>query len=57
MELSNKSGLRIGAAFAAKIAASVVILAGATGAAFAAWIDNGAQILLAMAASGMSWCF
>ena len=42
---------------AAKITASVAALAAATGAAFAAWIDNGPQILMSMAETGLSWCF
>jgi len=40
-----------------KLAVATVAFAAATGAAFAAWVDNGAQIFLAMAASGLAWCF
>ena len=40
-----------------KIAAGFVVLAVATGVAFAAWIDNGAGIFMAMIESGLAWCF
>lgn len=41
----------------AKIALTVAALAAATGAAFAAWMDQGAGIVLAMVESGLAWCF
>jgi hypothetical protein len=42
---------------AVKIGLAVVAVAAATGVAFAAWVENGAAILLAMAETGLSWCF
>jgi hypothetical protein len=42
---------------ALKIAAAIALVAGATGAAFAAWIDNGPQMLMSMTAAGLAWCF
>ena len=42
---------------AAKLALGVAALAAATGLAFAAWIDNGAGIFMAMVESGLAWCF
>ncbi len=34
-----------------------VVTAAATGAAFAGWANHGPEMFLAMAASGLSWCF
>lgn len=48
---------RSGTLLAAKIALAGTALAAATGAAFAAWIDNGPAMLMSMAASGLAWCF
>ena len=31
--------------------------AAATGVAFAAWVDNGAGMLMAMVETGLAWCF
>ncbi|HTV68692.1 MAG TPA: hypothetical protein VMF90_09155 [Rhizobiaceae bacterium] len=45
------------ALFLAKIGTGLVLLAAATGAAFAAWIDNGPEMLMSMAETGLSWCF
>ena len=42
---------------AAKIGMAVIALAAATGVAFAAWVENGAGILMTMAETGLSWCF
>lgn len=42
--------------FAGKIAAAVIALAGATGAAFAAWVDNGDEIFVSMVQAGLAWC-
>jgi hypothetical protein len=39
------------------IAGTAALLSSATGAAFAAWSHHGAEIFLAMAASGLAWCF
>jgi len=41
----------------ARIATAGVVLAAATGAAFAAWVDNGAGIFMTMVESGLAWCF
>ncbi|MBL8584953.1 MAG: hypothetical protein JNL61_22320 [Rhizobiaceae bacterium] len=46
-----------GTAAVAKLAVAVLSLAAATGAAFAAWIDQGAGIFLATVDAGLSWCF
>lgn len=40
----------------AKIALGVAALGAATGAAFAAWIENDAGIFRAMVEAGLSWC-
>lgn len=45
------------AASLAAIAALALGLAAATGVAFAAWLDKGAGIFIAMVESGLSWCF
>jgi len=42
---------------ALKIALGVALVAAATGAAFAAWIDNGDAMLISMFESGLAWCF
>ncbi len=39
-----------------KIALGVAVLAAATGAAFAAWIDNGGEMLASMFQAGLAWC-
>ncbi len=40
-----------------KIALGVALAATATGAAFAAWVDNGDAMLMSMFEAGMAWCF
>ena len=40
-----------------KIALGVTVVAAATGAAFASWVENGAGIFLTMAEAGLAWCF
>ena len=40
-----------------KIALGVALVAAATGAAFAAWVDNGDAMLVSMFEAGMAWCF
>ncbi|MGE0283643.1 MAG: hypothetical protein AB7P20_23920 [Rhizobiaceae bacterium] len=40
-----------------KIALGVALVAAATGAAFAAWIDNGDEMLMSMFEAGLAWCF
>lgn len=42
---------------AAKVALATVLVAAATGAAFAAWMENGAGIFLATVEAGLAWCF
>ncbi|SFJ93091.1 hypothetical protein SAMN04488498_101364 [Mesorhizobium albiziae] len=42
---------------AVKIGLAVLAVAAATGVAFAAWVENGAAILMTMAETGLSWCF
>lgn len=41
----------------AKVALGGIVLAAATGAAFASWMDQGAGIFLAMVDAGLAWCF
>jgi hypothetical protein len=41
----------------ARIAIAAAAIAAATGAAFAAWVDQGAVIFLTMVESGLAWCF
>jgi len=41
----------------ARIAIAAAAIAAATGAAFAAWVDQGAGIFLTMVESGLAWCF
>jgi hypothetical protein len=42
---------------AGKIALGVAVLSAATGAAFAAWVENSDEIFLSLVESGLSWCF
>ena len=44
-------------AAATKLVLGVALLAAATGAAFAAWVENGAGIFLSLVEAGLSWCF
>ncbi|MBL8575872.1 MAG: hypothetical protein JNK47_01480 [Mesorhizobium sp.] len=41
----------------AKIALGVALLAGASGVAFASWIDKGAAIFMTSIEAGLAWCF
>lgn len=41
----------------AKIGLALAVLAAVTGIAFASWVDKGAAIFMAMAESGLAWCF
>lgn len=34
-----------------------ILLAAATGVAFAAWVDNGDAMLMSMFEAGLAWCF
>lgn len=43
--------------FALPLALSLAALSVATGAAFGAWVDNGAAIFMTLAQIGLSWCF
>lgn len=47
---------RISVKTVAKVILSVAAFGAATGAAFAAWIDNDAGIFRAMVEAGLSWC-
>ncbi|MER2536267.1 MAG: hypothetical protein ABTQ31_14015 [Rhizobiaceae bacterium] len=51
---TRKTGL---AARLAAIALACLALTVLTGAAFAGWLNHGAGIFLAMAETGLSWCF
>lgn len=39
------------------LAAGALVLSAVTGLAFAGWLDSGARIFMAMAETGMAWCF
>lgn len=39
------------------LAAGALALSAATGLAFAGWLDSGARIFMAMAETGLAWCF
>lgn len=39
-----------------KIVLGVVAVGAATGAAFAAWVENGDQMLASMFQAGLAWC-
>ncbi len=41
----------------ALLAAGAILASGATGLAFAGWLDNGARIFMTMAETGLAWCF
>ncbi|MBX3596862.1 MAG: hypothetical protein KF874_04735 [Rhizobiaceae bacterium] len=41
---------------AAKLTLGAAMLAGATGAAFAAWLNHGDEIFLSVIESGLAWC-
>lgn len=40
-----------------RIAIAAVALSAATGLGFALWMQSGARMFLAMAETGLSWCF
>jgi hypothetical protein len=42
---------------AARLVLAAIAFGALTGAAFAAWVENGSDMLMALAASGMAWCF
>jgi hypothetical protein len=42
---------------AVRIALATLAFGGLTGVAFAAWVENGSAMLMALAANGMAWCF
>lgn len=50
------SGLPLSSRSLAKVALTVLVLAAATGAAFAAWMENGAGIFRSMIEAGLAWC-
>lgn len=50
------AGARISMPFVAKLTLCVLAFGAATGAAFAAWIGNGAGIFRAMVEAGLPWC-
>ncbi len=39
------------------IAAAILLFAITSGAVFAAWVDNGPQILMTLGSSALAWCF
>jgi hypothetical protein len=43
--------------FLVKTVLGFALLAAATGLAFAAWLDQGAGIFMAMIDAGLAWCF
>ena len=42
---------------AARIALGAAAVAAVSGIAFAAWLDQGAKILMSMVETGLAWCF
>ncbi|HWK64308.1 MAG TPA: hypothetical protein VNS34_05170 [Rhizobiaceae bacterium] len=40
-----------------KLALGLAVLAAVSGIAFASWVDKGAAIFMAMAETGLAWCF
>jgi hypothetical protein len=42
---------------AVRVAVATLAFGGLTGVAFAAWVENGSAMLMALAANGMAWCF
>jgi len=40
-----------------RLVLAVLAFGGLTGVAFAAWVENGSAMLMALAANGMAWCF
>jgi len=42
---------------AVRLALATLAFGGLTGVAFAAWVENGSAMLMALAANGMAWCF
>jgi hypothetical protein len=41
----------------AKLAAAALSLSALTGVAFASWLDEGPEMFMALAQSGLAWCF
>lgn len=39
-----------------KLGLGIAVFAAATGVAFAAWIDNGDEMLMSMFQAGLAWC-
>jgi len=52
-----KQSSHLPAANIARIVLGVALLAGATGVAFASWIDKGAAIFMTSVEAGLAWCF
>ncbi|MGI6856727.1 hypothetical protein [Mesorhizobium sp. 1B3] len=52
-----KIASHIPASALAKLALGLAVLAAASGIAFASWVDKGAAIFMAMAETGLAWCF
>jgi hypothetical protein len=42
---------------ALRVIAPTLAFGALTGAAFAAWVEKGSDMLMALAANGMAWCF
>jgi hypothetical protein len=42
---------------ALRLVLATLAFGGLTGVAFAAWVENGSAMLMALAANGMAWCF
>ncbi len=52
-----KSVLRPSFSTLSKYGLAAALMAALAGVAFAAWMDRGAKIFMAMAETGLSWCF
>ena len=53
MKLSRPITLPLGV----KIALGAAVMAAATGAAFAAWVENGEDMIVSLFEAGLAWCF
>lgn len=52
-----KVSARISTLSLAKVGLGLAALAAVTGLAFASWLENGAAMFMAMADTGLAWCF
>jgi hypothetical protein len=55
--ICDMSGRSTSGSWLVRVALAAITVGGFTGVAFAAWIGNGSAMLMALTASGLSWCF